>query len=158
MRQPPEKLATGIAVARFREAESGEQRRRARACAVAADRLEAMVQLRERAPSCAVVALRRASAASTSRSSRVAVEHEVDRAASPPAASPARRARSSTDARQLDAAGVRAGARRQDRGEQARLAAAVGADEADLVAGVHGEARAFEQAPRAAGESKVDGA
>jgi hypothetical protein len=41
------------------------------------------------------------------------------------------------------------------RREQARLAAAVRADEPDLVTGVHRQARVFEQAPRAAREREV---
>ena len=68
MRQPPEKLSTGSRLLRLGEAKAREQRRRARARAVAADRLEAMMQLGERAPpSCA--ARHRASARSMSRSS-----------------------------------------------------------------------------------------
>ena len=66
MRQPPEKLATGSPCRAAGEAEAREQRRGARARAVAADDVEAMMQLGERAP-CAAASRRpdrRSSAAS----------------------------------------------------------------------------------------------
>ena len=155
MRQPPENSATGSRVrARRRSPGPRAASPRARAPRSRRSRRSAACSSASARPSSRARASAAASARSTSRSSRVAVQHELERRARRPRASPARRARSpsAAAARRSPASGVQLAA---DQREEARLAAAVGADEADLVARVDGQRRAFEQALRAAGERQV---
>ncbi len=153
----PGKTRDRIAVARRREAQAGEQRCRARARGVAADLLEAVVQQRERfAVSFGVAvggALHRREIALDRAQLAVAVEHELDRG---------RRRRRGflrdvgdrPRGRQLDVPGILVQFA-EDQREQARLAAAVRADQADPVSGVDRQARAVEQALGAACQNEV---
>ena len=144
-----------IAVARVGEAKSREQRRsaRARARSRRSPRSDDAGR-RARAPSVACASLRGGERAldlaQLARRRRARSRSPLCRRR----ASPARRARSSTSAGISTFAGVLVQLAGQQR-EQARLAAAVRADQPDLVPGVHGEDRAFEQALRAAGEREV---
>ena len=107
MRQPAGEARHRIAVARLGEAQPGEQRRRARPRAVAADRLEAVMQIGKRR---AVVA---SSAAASARFDfaqlAVAVEHVVDRAV-------AHRRRLLRDVRDVQEAAVDAAASGRSKG------------------------------------------
>ena len=83
----------------------------------------------------------------------VAVEHEIERGPRD-GGRLLRDVRDRPARRQVDVAGLLVELAAQQR-EQARLAAAVRADEADAVARVHGQRGAIEQAQRAAGERQV---
>ena len=151
MRQPPEKLATGSSCRASANPEAREQRRR-RATAPHSRRSPrsggAARRARARRSACASLLgrERRLDVAQLD----VAVEHELDRRASRPPAFPARRARSSSAAagRPIPASGEQLAAQQR---EQARLAAAVRSDDADLMAGMHGHRRVSRRrsAPRA---------
>ena len=142
---------------RCRDAEPGEQRRGARVRGVAADFVEAMVEQRE----CLAGLLGVDGGGGPGRFQRaldgaqlvVAVQHEIERRRRDRGRF-LRDVRDRPRRRQLDVAGVGVQLAAQER-KQARLAAAVGADQAHLVPGVHGEARALEEALRAAGERQV---
>ena len=157
MRQPPEKLDTGSSWRAVGEAEARQQRAGARAGAVTARDFEAMVQLREplaaRVRIGGVLRRRQRDVALDRAQFDVAVEHVLDR-------------------RQRRRRGllrhVRHDPRRRHRGiasvgdklaaqqrEQAGLAAAVGADDADFLPRMHRQRRAFEQPSRAAGKGQI---
>ena len=143
-----------IRVPRFGKAQAGQQRRGARARAVAADVVEAVMQVGQRfAVECAWSRSAAASAAFDLAQFAVAVEHVVDRRHLD-GRRLLRDVRDRPRRRQVDRAGVG----QQfvaDGGEEARLAAAVRADEPDLVAGVDRQVGAFEQALGAAGEREI---
>ena len=141
IRQPPEKLRDRIAVARGRKAEARQQRRRAGAGGVAADLVEAVMQLRERLAAAARdrswPRLGRGELALDFAQLAVAVQHELDRRRRD-GWRLLRDVRDRPRGRQVDAPGIRVQLA-EDQREEARLAGAVRPDEADLVAGVDGE-------------------
>ncbi len=158
IRQPPEKLRDRIAVARVAKAEARRaasphaRAPRSRRCPRSGGASSASVSPSTSGSTAAAASAARARA-STSRELAIAVQHELDRRRA------ARRrllrdVRDRPCRRQRNVAGIRVELAPQQR-EQARLAAAVGADQADLVPGVHREIRAFEQALRAAREREV---
>ncbi len=134
-----------VGVPRFLEAEAREERCRTRTRAVAADDLVTVMQLGKR---CAV-RVRGRKAGFDLAQLGVAVEHELDCAAVDGRRF-LRDVRDGPRRGQVDASGIGEELVAYRR-EQARLAAAVRADEADLVARVHGQARAFEQPPSGRG-------
>jgi hypothetical protein len=138
-----------IAVPRLRETEPGQQRRRPRPRAVAADHLVAVMQLGKRR----AFRLRGCQPRFDFAQLDVAVEDVVDRAALD-GRRLLRDVRDGPRGGEIDAARVRQELAADGR-EQARLAAAVGADQADLVPRVHAEVRALEQPPRAAAQRQV---
>ena len=143
----------GVRVPRVREAEPGEQRRGTRARRVAVDGLEAMVKIGDRVPVGRVVLLGLAQRALDGAELRVAVHHELDRRRRDGRGF-LRDVRDRPAGRHRDVARLRVELAAQQR-EQRRLAAAVRADDADLVADVDGERRVLDQPVRAAGERDV---
>ena len=135
------------------EAEPREQRRGARPRAVAADDFELMVQVGERLARVRGIGLGGSERAFDRAQFRVAVEHVVERAGRDRRRF-LRDVRDRPRGRNVDRPGVRNELVAQ-RGEEARLAAAVRADDPELVAGMRGEIRAVEQALRAAGDREV---
>jgi hypothetical protein len=139
----------GLRLLYVAKAEAREQRRRAGTRAVAADRLEALVKEREVVP--AVACIGRFSSGERPLDVAelpVAVEHVLDRRHR-------RRRRFLRDVRERPARGQLDLARIRhelaaDRGEEARLPAAVRPDEAHLLARVDREFRLYEKTPRAA--------
>ena len=135
------KTRDGIAVPLFGDTQAREQRRGAGARTVAAYVVEAVVQFCERFAAMCGVAFRGGQCGLDLAQFAVAVEHEVD-------------GRRGHRERLLRDMRDRPRRRQRDRsrvgkeflahgGEQARLAAAVRADQADLVPWVHGEVGAF---------------
>jgi hypothetical protein len=153
---PPGKGRHRVAVARFHESESRKECGRARSRAVAADVFEPVVQVRDQRAVVRRVCFRSRKPRFDLAQLPVAVEHVVERARIHRRRL-LRDVRDGPCGRKIDAAGV-GDELAPDRGEEARLARSVGADEADLVAGVHGQAGAFEQALGAAGEREIDDA
>ena len=149
MRQPPENLLTGRACCAS-EAEAGQQRRRARARAVAAgvERCAA-----RRVCRAVVVRRRRRERALDRAQLAIAVEHVVERGVGTAGVSWATCAmRPSRRQSMVAGVGRELAANRR---EQARLARAVRADEADLVPVVHRQRRVVEQALRPAGQREI---
>jgi hypothetical protein len=142
-----------VGVARVGDAQARQELGRPRARGVAADLLVPVVQLGERVAVRGVLALLAGERGFDLAQLDVAVEHEVEGRRARPRASPARRARSSSAAAGRPCR-ILVDLAAQQR-EQARLAAAVGPDDADAMPRVHGHRRAFEQAVRAAREREV---
>ena len=142
MRQPPEKLDTGCVELVCLEAQAEEQRLGARAHGIGVGVAERARAARPCA--CRHWRLRRAAgSASSCAQRRVAVDRVFDRR-------PLERRRLLRDVRdapvrrEIDVALVGVQLAAQQR-EQARFARAVGADQADALAGVEGDVGAFEQ-------------
>jgi hypothetical protein len=146
-----------IGVSRLREAEAREKLAGACAGGVATDRLEPMVPMRERLAACmrivVVTRFRGRELALDVAQLAIAIEHVFDRGRRNRRRL-LRDVRDRPSGRQLDIAGV---GRKlaADRREQARLAAAVCADEPDALSRVDRGARVFEQPLRAARERHV---
>ena len=142
-----------IAVTRIRDAESREELGRACPCGVAADRLEAMVQLGDQVPVVRLRGLGGGEGRLDLAQLGVAVEHVLARWRG----DGRRLLRDVGDAprrRQLDVARLRCQFAAQQR-EQRRLAAAVGADHAHFLPGVHGQRRVLDEARGTARERDV---
>ncbi len=151
------KAADRIVVACRGKAETGQQRRRARMRRVSVDGLVTMVQQREGlAFALRVHRGRRLGGLERSldvAELAIAVLHERDRR-HVAGGRLLRDVRDDPCRRQPEFAGVLVQLAQKER-EQARLAAAVGSDEADLVPGVHREVRAFEESLRAARKREI---
>ena len=143
-----------IAVARLGEPEAGQQHRGACARAVAADRLEAVMQIGQAPRRRARVRLGGGEARLRSRAARGRRRARSRARSCPTGAVSCATCAMVHDPGQIDAAGIRKELVADGR-EQARLAAAVGADEAELVARVHGQVRAFEEPTGAARQREV---
>jgi hypothetical protein len=147
------KTRHGIRVPRFRKAQPREQRGGTRPRAVTADFVEAMVQVGQGLAIERMIALRGGQRGFDFAQLAVAVEHVVD-------GGHRHRGRFLCDVGDRPRRGQvdrsRVGKELEaDGGEETRLAAAIGPDEPDLVAGVDGQVGAFEQALGAPGQCQI---